>query len=165
MLDLEDEVVLSIIRELDSMSHEEFERTMAHHGIKGQRWGIRRKEGPDGNVSSNPSVKTETPTSSGPHPGSSPHTSHLSNEELRKVVERMRLEKDLASLASENQEKADGFIKGLMKDIGKKQVRSIAGLAADVAVEQALAGIGRKSGNPHVSEVATRLGKKNRGKK
>lgn len=30
-----------------------------HHGIKGMRWGVTREEGPDGNVSSNPSVRAQ----------------------------------------------------------------------------------------------------------
>lgn len=30
-----------------------------HHGIKGMKWGVRREDGPDGTVSSNPSVKAQ----------------------------------------------------------------------------------------------------------
>lgn len=144
----------------DEIIQDAVDDVLEHHGIKGMRWGVRREDGPDGTVSSNPAVKTETPTTH--HPGSSAATSHLSNEELQKVVTRMQLEKQLKSLAAEDQKQADSFIKGLMKDIGKKQVRSIANLAADVAVEQALNAVGKKSGNVHISDVAERLGKKNR---
>lgn len=137
------------------------EGAIEHHGIKGMRWGVRREDGPDGTVSSNPAVKTETPTAAHPKGSSaSSSTSHLSDEELRNLVNRLQMERQLKTLSEENQKQADSFIKGLMKDIGKRQVRRVANTAADIAIEQALAKVGAKSGNPGIEEVAKRLGGK-----
>lgn len=120
---------------------------LAHYGIRGMKWGVRRQRGPAGTVSSNPAVKTSTPTKSG----------KLSDADLQAAVQRMRLEREFRQLSSERTAKGESFTKNLLKDIGKKQVRRVANTAADIAVEQAISKIGAKSKNPQISEVAGRL--------
>lgn len=117
---------------------------LAHHGIKGMKWGIRRERGPGGTVSSNPSAKKGG-------------VSHLSDTELRELVGRMQLEKTFHSLSSEDQSKADGFVKGLLKDIGKSQVRRVAKGAADIAIEQAIKQVGVKTESQQIQELARRI--------
>jgi len=68
---------------------------LEHHGVKGMKWGVRRKVGSNGRVSSKkqPSVdfKTTAPLRKRP-----PHT--LSNMQLKKVTERMNLEKKFSDM-------------------------------------------------------------------
>jgi hypothetical protein len=112
-----------------------------HHGIKGMKWGIRRKRGPAGTVSSNPGVSAK----------------HLSDSDLREAVNRMQLERTFNQLSSERTAKGESFTKTLMKDIGKKQVKRIANSAVDIAVEQAIHKIGVKAESPGIQEVAKRM--------
>lgn len=119
---------------------------LKHFGIKGQRWGVRRDRGPAGTVSSNPTVRTSTPTK-------------LTDSDLQAAVQRMRLEREFRQLKdSERPAKGESFSKNLLKDIGKKQVRRVANTAADIAIEQAIRQLGVKTKNPQVSELAGRLG-------
>jgi hypothetical protein len=121
---------------------------LAHYGIKGMRWGIRRERGPAGTVSSNPAAKTAT--------GSSPRK--LNDSDLQAAVQRMRLEREFRQLRdSERPAKGESFTKNMLKEIGKKQVRRVANTAADIAIEQAISQLGVKTKNPQVSEIATRL--------
>lgn len=117
---------------------------LAHYGIKGQKWGVRRDRGPGGTVSS----------------GAKKGLSGVDDAELMRAVQRMRLEREFKQLSSERQVKGQSFVKSTLKDIGKKQVRRVAGTAADIAVEQALKNLGVKTGNPHLGEIATRIGPK-----
>lgn len=80
-----------------------------HYGIKGMKWGVRRKEGADGRV-----------VGGSKRPASSDHTeaqalrkkkvSELSNAELRRLNDRMNLEQNYARLMANNPSK---FSKGL----------------------------------------------------
>jgi hypothetical protein len=73
---------------------------LAHFGIKGMRWGIRRPDGPAGTVSSNPAVKTTSDDAD--RAGSTLHTikkggtAAVSNSELQHLIQRMNLEKQFA---------------------------------------------------------------------
>lgn len=115
---------------------------LAHHGIKGQRWGIRRERGPGGTVSSNPSAKS---------------IRRLSDADLRDAVNRMQLERQFQQLSAERVQKGDSFTKALLKDIGKRQVKRVANTAVDIAVERAIHQAGVKGDSKAVQEVASRL--------
>lgn len=115
------------------------------HGVKGQRWGIRRDRGPDGTVSGNPANKI----SSNPR--------KLTDEDLRAAVNRMQLERQFQQLSSERVSKGESFTKNMLKEIGKKQVKRVANTAADIAVEQAIKQLGVKTDNQQLGELATRL--------
>jgi hypothetical protein len=61
----------------------------------------------------------------------------------------MRLEQDFKRLSAEMgpTKKADGFIKGLLKENGKRQISRVARSALDIAVEKALEKAGTPGGN------------------
>jgi hypothetical protein len=77
---------------------------LAHYGIKGMRWGVRRKEGSDGRVIGK--------AGGSKRPASNDHReaqelkkkklSELSNSELRKLNERMNLEQNYSRLMQNN---------------------------------------------------------------
>lgn len=119
-----------------------------HHGIKGQKWGIRRERGPGGTVGSNP-LHARDPRK-------------LSDEDLRAAVNRMQLERQFSQLQAETGNSSRGargtdFAKKFLADQGKKQLRRVTDKAVDIAVEQAIKGVAGKTGNKHVEEVARRL--------
>lgn len=121
---------------------------LEHHGIKGQRWGIRRDRGPDGTVSSNP-LNAKDPRK-------------LSDEDLRAAVNRMQLERQFSQLQAETGNSSRGsrggdFAKKFMAQQGKQQLNKIAGKAVDIAVEQAIHAVAKKSGNKHLEDLAKRM--------
>lgn len=89
-----------------------------HFGVKGMHWGVRKRSSSNG-ASSSPASKT----------------AHLSNDELRKVVERMRLDQQYSELSKGATKKKvfDG------QDFAKKAVERIGGtvVTAGIAVGSA----------------------------
>jgi predicted RNA-binding protein with PIN domain len=133
----------------------EFEKFLAHFGIKGMRWGVRRDRGPAGTVSSNPSVKS---------------VSDLDDDTLQAAVRRMRLEQEFSTLVAARTpaqtQKADGFIKKLLKENGKRQITRLAKSASDIALERALTKHGTNSaGQERFSGEVAKALKKAREKK
>jgi hypothetical protein len=69
-----------------------------HHGIKGMRWGVRRKRGPDGTVGSSPDAAKAAETAKLVRRHG---TKAASNEDLRALVNRINLERDYARATAE----------------------------------------------------------------
>jgi hypothetical protein len=82
-----------------------------HHGVKGMKWGVRKRS-----------------TSSGPATPSAPHHSTLSNEELKKHIERMNLEQRYSALVAPKKDHSESaaFIKGLGKTLVSTAVSAVA---------------------------------------
>lgn len=77
------------------MSDEEHGDHLEHYGVKGMRWGVRRRRGSSGRVQSvkKPSVDARTTRELRKRP---PHT--LTNMQLKKVNERMQLEQKFSQM-------------------------------------------------------------------
>lgn len=88
---------------------------LSHHGIKGQRWGIRRYQNPDGSLTpagEKRYAKLEKKLNSiGPETRQERQRSEIearakrdamSNEELRKSIERLRLEQEYDRVITSN---------------------------------------------------------------
>lgn len=84
---------------------------LEHHGIKGQKWGVRRKRGSSGRV--DPLANTK----------------HLSNDELRKLVDRMRLEQQFTELSKPKAKAGSKLAKSVVKQHGNKVVSAVIGTA------------------------------------
>lgn len=92
---------------------------MAHYGIKGQKWGVRRtpKQLGKGSEDFERAFAARTKaTTQGRHT--------LSNKELQDAVTRMNLEKQYNSLASPTPA-AQQFVVGIMKDIGRETLKGL----------------------------------------
>lgn len=61
------------------------EEFLEHHGIKGMKWGVRRKRGRDGRVDSSAKPK--------------PKAHELSDDDLRAAINRLQMEKQYAQLS------------------------------------------------------------------
>lgn len=96
---------------------------LAHYGVKGMKWGVRRSN-PSASVPASADKQMANETKAKIKVGG---TKSLSNEELRRYLERMDLEKRYKSsnpptFKSETQK----FIKDTLINIGKQEVAKFA---------------------------------------
>jgi hypothetical protein len=90
-------------------------KLLEHSGVKGMRWGVRRSVGPNGRVTNSPK-----PKSSEDHDTIAPlrrkpiHS--LSNAELKKVNERMNLEKNYKKLNPTTRDKGKQHVDSVLKN-------------------------------------------------
>jgi hypothetical protein len=89
---------------------------LEHHGVKGMRWGVRRKVGSDGRVvgkakpKSSTDYKTTAPLRKRPS-----HT--LTNMQLKKVNERMQLEAKFHQMNPTRAEKGKKHVDAILKEV------------------------------------------------
>lgn len=107
---------------------EEFLKTLSHHGVKGMKWGVRRKRGKGGKVES-------APAHSGPPKKSA---KDLTDDELKTAISRMQMEKQFHELSTPAGKKATGEGAAFAKDIGKTLVKNAVLAVGTHAVGKAL---------------------------
>lgn len=124
---------------------ESLEEVLAHHGIRGMRWGIRRKRGPGGTVGSgspsHPATSEDAANAKEFHDRAKTHGTHtLSNKELQHLVNRINLEQQYSRVTSNQGKKNAGkkFAKEILIGVGKTQITKLASDAATKAVSGAL---------------------------
>jgi hypothetical protein len=110
------------------------EDILEHHGIKGQHWGVRRKN-PSG---ASPSSDDHERVSALRTQRKSGGTRTLSNKELQDLITRLNLERQVKQLDPTAKEAVVGFLGGLLKDTGKQQVSRAVNDAAAKQVAGAL---------------------------
>jgi hypothetical protein len=120
---------------------EAVESILAHHGVKGMRWGIRRKAtvGPREVIVSDKRRRLRTSGGQG-HPASSDAVraqvigqkakksgiKSLSNDELTTYSKRLNLEQNVKRLQTGQQSEAKKFVAGLLKQVGNQQANNVA---------------------------------------
>ena len=91
-----------------------------HHGILGQKWGVRRFQNKDGTRTPAGKKREKDYEDSEDHLTSRERknkaTSGLSNEELRKLNERLQLEATYKNLTTEKMQKSESFVAKALKD-------------------------------------------------
>lgn len=121
-----------------------YEEELYHHGIKGQRWGIRRFQNPDGSLTSAGKQRylkaerelksaratirqqqkdiDELRNSGNKVSSSSSQTSNLSNQELKLAIERVKLEREYQTLLhgpdKNKVAKGESYISKTLKQMG-----------------------------------------------
>ena len=97
------------------MDYEEnYDDFLQHYGVLGMKWGHRKSRN---NVSSNKKPKsTKNTTTSKPKP--KPTQRELSDEELRAVINRMRLEREYADLQYRASSRAK--VENVVKTVGNE---------------------------------------------
>jgi hypothetical protein len=111
-----------------------FEETLAHFGIKGMKWGVRRTNPGASSPGASEDSKRVSDVKSKVKIGG---TKALTNQELKVLVDRMNLEKQFKSLQPpSNTQKAGKFVADILVQVGKQQLMSI---AASVATKQVAA--------------------------
>jgi hypothetical protein len=91
---------------------------LEHFGIKGMRWGVRRKSvKPSGDAATVDRLGKKLKTGG---------TKALTNKELKKVVDRMNLEKQYKNLAPDSpSKKASKFVADMLLTAGKAEVSKL----------------------------------------
>ena len=92
---------------------------LVHHGIKGMKWGVRRTEAQlaraRGNTKSD--EKTSSTSTKKAEPTKRKKMSEMSDEELRRVVNRLQLEQQYRNLNPEKVSTGKKFANKVVKDI------------------------------------------------
>lgn len=147
-----------------------------HHGVKGQRWGIRRYQNKDGSLTAlgrkrasklesqyekvtgkkMGSKSDDSSTNDGSRSSKPKSISEMTNAEIQAKIDRIRLETTLSSLTPKQVSAGEKFIKG-MKDsatsILKEKGTKIAGDYLDKKMREAL-GLNNKDPNAALKKEA-----------
>jgi 2'-5' RNA ligase len=156
--------------------------SFGHHGVKGQKWGVRRAvNASTGRVSTSlkgrlhGSEAVARPSALKPRTGSADQivqdritkkiktggTATLSNAELQAFTRRIQLKGDLeraiATQSVQDKAKANNFITKFVKSQGSREFNRVADKVVDIAVEKALKEVGlkvgKKGGNPDLADL------------
>lgn len=110
-----------------TLTHEEFNAFLEHHGVKGQKWGVRRNRN---------RVKTSRKTASKTTFQKPP--SRLTDAQLNSRIKRMELEKRYKELNKNDVTEGKKFTSDVLKSSGKQVATTIIAGAALLAVGSAL---------------------------
>lgn len=108
--------------------------SLAHYGILGMKWGVRRDIGADGLVKTggaDAAIKSERKQVSAAR-------RHLSEGELKKAVERLQTEKKLRDLTNEDVSPGRTTATGILKQIGKSSLQAAGTAVATYAIKAVL---------------------------
>jgi hypothetical protein len=83
---------------------------LQHFGVLGMHWGIRRRQPHSDSASVAPLKKK--------------HVSELSNDDLKKAINRMQLEKQFKDLSSASTSKGSSILRGLLLKVGAQAVNA-----------------------------------------
>lgn len=127
---------------------------IAHHGIKGMKWGVRRTPEQLGHKirsSFRPKSKSENkaPVQTKPSSGSNPQKTRtsvkdLSDDELRKVINRIELERKYSTLTAPQVSKGRKFVTDVLYNSAKATATTYTTKAMTKAVEKLLEGNKKK---------------------
>ena len=116
-----------------------------HWGIKGQKWGNRRFQNPDGSLTELGKERYGRYENGGKRVGASTYrkgdAAYLSDDEMRARIDRIRLEQEYLKLLPDERSKGQRFLEDVVTptavDLGKKQAGKVLDKAGDVAAEWA----------------------------
>lgn len=97
---------------------------LAHHGIKGMKWGVRRRQSSDSGPTSPDAARVKEHATTVKTHG----TKALTNKELQELVTRMNLERQYSTLHQQSKKENPGvkFARELLIGIGKEQAAKLA---------------------------------------
>lgn len=109
---------------VDVAMSDRLSKFISHHGVKGMKWGVRKRSSGGG------SSKTRTTFKKPP--------SKLSTEELKKRINRMEIEKKYNDLNSPDMSSGRRFVSDVLNNSGRRVVNTVATGATLLVVKTAL---------------------------
>lgn len=100
------------------------EGNLIHFGRKGMKWGT-RKPG------------TGTPSKRTKGSDSKAKTAHMSNDELRKVIDRMKLDQQYAELSAPKKANGKKFAKSALETSGKTAIGAVVSTVVGIGIAKA----------------------------
>lgn len=107
---------------------------LAHYGVKGMKWGVRRKKNNPASSDSASATSTRTAAKK-----KGVHT--VSNAELQAAIRRMQLEQDFKRLSVNEKSVVSRWVASTLLEIGKREVQQrVAKKVAGAALKKAATG-------------------------
>ena len=163
-LTFEDALKMMGVTEPEELQHAldlmglDYDEFLAHFGVRGMKWGVRKNRGGSGSTTDE-TGQTKQATSSNTHAkgGSSSvkkvNIKELSDDELRRMINRMQMEQQLKQLTAAETKKGGSAINEILKTAGKQTAQQLATKAA-MATALTLIGVAaNKSSNPVVAQI------------
>lgn len=95
---------------------------LQHHGIKGQKWGVRRFQNADGSLTTAGKQRaSETKKRM-----DAKNRGNLTNAQLKQKIERLQLEKQLRELTNKEVNSGRVYAQKILKDVGSKVLTTAA---------------------------------------
>ena len=97
-----------------------------HHGVKGMKWGVRRYQNKDGSLTEagrNRQIKNDRKRAV-------KNRRSMSNEELRRGIERLKMEKQYKDLMNEDLSPGKSMVSDILKSSGGRVAKTVVAGAA-----------------------------------
>lgn len=115
---------------------------LEHHGVKGMKWGVRKRR-----------AMAKTHAQQGKK---NKHPSHFSDEELKALVARMKLEQDYHNLTKKPDTKGKKFAQDMLVMTGQMVIKGAVKSAIDKATSGTMPKKDTERNTNHLTEMATR---------
>lgn len=119
---------------------EKNEEMLEHHGIKGQKWGVRRFQNKDGTRTALGKKRESSPDAKEKEARKADVKNRrtMSDADLKKRIERMRLEKEYKTLVDEDTAPGKRYVSEILSAAGKKTLTIAAAGALAYSVKAAM---------------------------
>lgn len=99
---------------------------LQHAGVKGMKWGVRRYQNKDGTLTPLGKQRAANKEKKRAMKNDSKNRKTLSDADIKKKIERLKLEKTLKELTQEEVTPGKKFVSDIMSSAGKKALTAVA---------------------------------------